>query len=92
LSPVEGPRLDSGAPCTLAAERRAEHLELHPGGSFQDGLVQIGRRFVADRPRLLGGSAAALIALLLAALLVFRAAVDEDGTEHPAGDGPQVRE
>jgi hypothetical protein len=100
LSPVEGPRLAGGSPCTRAAERRAEHREAYPDGSFQDGVVQIGRRFVADRPRLLGGSAAALLALLVASVLVFRAAgeedededEDEDGTERRAGKDPQVPE
>jgi hypothetical protein len=92
MSPVEGPRLDSGPPCTLAAERRADHVEKHPQGSFQDGVAQIGRRFVLDRRRLLGGGTAALLALLLAGLLVFRAAVEDDTTERPADEEPQVPE
>ena len=76
LSPVDGPRLPSGVPCTAAAERRLEHLEDHPTGSFQDGIVQITKRFPGDRPRALWGSAACLLALLLSGVLVWRSAVE----------------
>jgi hypothetical protein len=94
LSPVEGPRLDSGAPCTQAAERRADHIEEYPQGSFQDGVIQIARRFSGDRPRAFGGTGFALLALLFSGIMVFRAAVETPGgaARWKEDDDPQVPE
>lgn len=97
LSVIEGPRLESGAPCSRAGERRAHHLEDHPAGSFQDGVVQMARRFAGDRNRFFGGTGLVLIAFLLSGVLVFRAAVESEGQadEDPLNgetDEGQVRE
>lgn len=92
LSPIEGPRLESGVPCTRASERRVHHLEEHPKGELRDGLAQIVRRFAGDRPRALGGTAACLLALVLSGLLVFRAAGPEDSPEAEGGDGAERRQ
>jgi hypothetical protein len=91
LSAIEGPRLENGAPCTRAGERRIYHLEEHPNGSFQDGLVQIGRRFVSDRPRAFGGSAAVLLALVLSGVIIFRAA-PEPRSQEPSSQEPSSPE
>jgi hypothetical protein len=69
-----GPRLSSGEPCTAAAERRDLHQQQSPGGTVQDGLIQIATRFPDDRARVLYGSLAVLLALGVGGWLVFRAA------------------
>jgi hypothetical protein len=70
----DGPRLESGIPCTRAAERRDEHAELEPGGNVQDGLVQIGIRFRTDRFRIFAGTFAIVVAMIVSGVLVARAA------------------
>ncbi|GMV13584.1 MAG: hypothetical protein AMXMBFR56_18080 [Polyangiaceae bacterium] len=72
--PYDGPRLPTGEPCTLAAERRDQHGINAPRGEFSDGIVQIGTRFPDDRRRVLWGALGWLLVSGLAATLIWRAA------------------
>ena len=74
---VEGPKLETGEACVLAAERRNEHRQRYPHGNLQDGIVQIAIRFPFDRGRFLWGTGLELLALALAGFWVFRAATPE---------------
>lgn len=72
--PYDGPRLPSGEPCVLAAERRDQHTATSPRGDFGDGIVQIGTRFPDDRRRVLFGSLAWILIAVVAGFLIWRAA------------------
>lgn len=70
----DGPRLPTGEPCTLAAERRDRHAESAPHGELTDGLIQIGSRFPDDRRRVFWGSAIWSVLTVFAFFWVWRAA------------------
>lgn len=69
----DGPHLEDGSPCSLAAERRDQHAMLEPDGDVVDGVQQVVDRFREDRVLVLVVAPASLAALLLAGALILAA-------------------